>query len=273
MRPRLPSVMGIINSTPDSFHAASRHASVDAALWIADRMIADGASFLDVGGASTRPGASEVPIEEERARTLPVIDALHKRFPEVTLSIDTWRAAVAEEAVQAGAGLVNDISAGTFDPRMLDTVARLNVPYLLMHMQGAPATMQHAPHYEDVLAEVVHFLSERALAARNAGIADVLVDPGFGFGKTTAHNFTLLKGLSAIRGLGYPIVSGLSRKRMINEVLGTTPAEALNGTTVLNTMALLGGTDILRVHDVKEAVQAVKLTGFGHAATDFPDNG
>lgn len=254
-----PVVMGILNLTPDSFHAESRQASLDDALRTAEQMLSEGAAIIDVGGASSRPGALEVPLEEERKRVIPVIKALHRHFPEAVLSIDTWRAAIAGEAVGAGASMVNDISAGLMDRDMLATVARLRVPYVLMHMQGDPRTMQHAPTYTDVLAEVVKFLSERLLAAREAGIADVLVDPGFGFGKDRDHNFTLLKGLPAIKQLGIPVLAGLSRKRMINEVLGTRPAEALNGTTVLNTVALLNGADILRVHDVRPAVEAIKL--------------
>lgn len=259
VRPNFPLVMGIINTTPDSFHAASRHAHVDAALLSAEHMVAEGATILDVGGASSRPGAHEVSGREEISRAVPVVRAIRDRFPEVIISIDTWRADVAAEAVAAGANMVNDITAGRGDPAMLATVAGAGVPYILMHMQGGPMTMQVAPHYGDVLAEVLHFLSERALAAHQAGVADVLVDPGFGFGKTTEHNFALLNGLSALCNLGFPVVAGLSRKRMINEVLGTTPAEALNGTTVLNTRALLAGASVLRVHDVREAVEAVKL--------------
>jgi dihydropteroate synthase len=258
-RARTPMVMGILNITPDSFVRSSRLETLDQALWTADRMLAEGAGMLDVGGASSRPGSSELPLEEERKRVIPVITGLRERFPGALISIDTWRAALAAEAVEAGASLVNDIGAGLMDSAMLPTVARLRVPYIVMHMQGTPRTMQRAPTYRDVVAEVVKFLSERVLAARRAGIADVLVDPGFGFGKDSAHNFALLRGSGAIRQLGAPIVAGLSRKRMINEVLGTDPESALNGTTVLNTLALLNGAAILRVHDVREAVEAVKL--------------
>ncbi|HEY0978343.1 MAG TPA: dihydropteroate synthase [Flavobacteriales bacterium] len=257
--PTFPAVMGILNTTPDSFHSDSRTASVDDALRTAERMLAEGALFLDIGGASTRPGAHEVPIPEELRRVLPTIEAVHRRFPQVLISVDTYRAAVAEAAVQAGACLVNDIGAGLLDPAMLDTVARLRVPYITMHMQGTPPTMQHDPRYTDVAAEVTCSLSERVQAAHAAGIADVIVDPGLGFGKTTAHNLTLLRELGRMKALGYPMLIGLSRKRMINEVLGTTPDQALNGTSVLNTIALLNGADILRVHDVKEAMQAVAL--------------
>lgn len=256
---KTPLVMGILNITPDSFHSASRQASVEAAVQTAERMIAAGAGIIDVGGASTRPGSTEVPPAEELQRTIPVVEALHRHFPGTCISIDTWRASVAKEAVGAGASVVNDISAGLMDEGMLATVASLRVPYILMHIQGTPRTMQDAPHYNDVVAEVVKFLAERAAAARQAGIADIAIDPGFGFGKTTDHNFTLLKHLRALKQLGMPVLAGLSRKRMINSVLGTTPADALNGTTVLNTLAVLNGADILRVHDVEPAMQAVKL--------------
>ncbi|MBP6391708.1 MAG: dihydropteroate synthase [Flavobacteriales bacterium] len=256
--PRFPLVMGILNATPDSFHKESR-VDVDAALHLAERMLVQGAAILDVGGASSRPGAAEVPEEEELERAIPVIEALHTRFPDAWISIDTWRSGVAKAAVEAGASLVNDISAGMLDPVMLDTVARLAVPYVLMHMQGTPTTMQKDPHYADVVAEVCYFLSERMRAARQAGIADVILDPGFGFGKTTAHNFALLNHLDRFHALGPPLLVGFSRKRMINETLGIGPADALNGTTVLNTIALQKGAAILRVHDVMDAVQACRL--------------
>ena len=256
---RSPVVMGVLNLTPDSFHAASRVRTLDEALRRAEGMLADGASILDVGGASSRPGSLAVPMELERERVVPVIHGLHQRFPQALISIDTWRAGIAAEAVDAGASMVNDISAGRMDDHMLTTVAGLHVPYILMHMQGTPKTMQAAPVYIEVVADVVKYLSERAQAARQAGIADLIVDPGFGFGKSTAHNFALLKGLQAIKQLGYPVLAGLSRKRMINHVLDTMPEDALNGTTVLNTLALLNGASLLRVHDVKPAMETIKL--------------
>ena len=256
---RFPLVMGILNATPDSFHAGSR-VTVDEGLRTAEKMLEEGAAILDIGGMSTRPGADEVPEEEELQRVLPLIDAVHRRFPQAMLSVDTWRARVAREAVGAGACMVNDIGAGLLDGAMLPTVAALGVPYVAMHMQGRPRTMQQAPHYGDVVAEVTHFLSERLAAAHREGIADVVLDPGFGFGKTTAHNYALLKEMTRLKALGAPVLVGVSRKRMINEVLGTTPAEALNGTTVLNTLALLNGAAILRVHDVREAVEVVRLS-------------
>jgi dihydropteroate synthase len=257
---RLPLVMGILNATPDSFHAESR-VDVDGALWLAERMLGEGATILDIGGASSRPGSAEVAEADEMRRVLPVIEAVHQRFPEAWLSIDTFRASVALAAVGAGAGMVNDIGAGLLDDAMLPAMSMLNVPYIAMHMQGTPATMQQAPHYIDVAAEVTRFLSERLNACRAAGITDVIIDPGFGFGKTTAQNYTLLRELPRFTSLGAPVLVGLSRKRMINEVLGINAADALNGTSVLNTTALLNGASILRVHDVKEAMECVRLVG------------
>lgn len=255
---RFPLVMGILNATPDSFHAASR-VDVDGALHQAEAMLREGAAILDIGGMSTRPGSVEVEADEELRRVVPVVEAIHRRFPEAWISVDTYRAAVARAAVEAGAGLVNDVGAGLLDPAMLSTVAALHVPYIAMHMQGTPRTMQQAPQYTDVAAEVTRFLAERLAACHAAGIPDVWLDPGFGFGKTTAHNYTLLQELARITALGVPVLVGVSRKRMINEVLGITAAEALNGTTVLNTLALERGAGILRVHDVKEAVEVVRL--------------
>ncbi len=259
LRLRPPLVMGILNLTPDSFVATSRQQDAAGLLQAAGNMLEQGAHILDVGGASSRPGARMVSVDEELRRIVPAVELLHRHFPKALLSIDTWRASVAREAVAAGASLVNDISAGQLDEGMLETVAGLHVPYILMHMQGTPANMQHAPHYNDVVAEVANYLSTRAALARQAGIADLVIDPGFGFGKDLGHNFSLLRGLPALVQLGLPVLAGLSRKRMVNQVLGTVPAEALNGTTVLNTLALLEGAAILRVHDVGEAMQAVKL--------------
>ncbi|MEO8591673.1 MAG: dihydropteroate synthase [Flavobacteriales bacterium] len=256
--PHFPLVMGILNATPDSFHAGSR-VDVHTVLGTAERMLNTGAAILDIGGASSRPGAAEVPLNDELRRVLPLIEAVHLRFPEALISIDTWRSVVAHEAVDAGAGLVNDIGAGLLDAKMMSTVAGLGVPYVAMHMQGTPGTMQQDPTYTDVVSEVTRFLSERIHAARTAGIADVLIDPGFGFGKTTVQNYALLRSLPRLAALGVPMLVGLSRKRMINEVLGTKPEEALNGTTALNTVALLHGASILRVHDVREAKEVVDL--------------
>lgn len=254
----VPCVMGVLNATPDSFHLESR-VDVSSALRVAERMLKEGASILDIGGASSRPGSPMITLDDELQRVLPVIAAVHQRFPDALISVDTWRAKVAREAVAAGAGMVNDIGAGLLDPEMLPTVATLHVPYVAMHMQGTPATMQHAPSYTDVAGEVTHFLSMRLHASREAGIPDVVLDPGFGFGKTTEHNYRLLHELTRLTALGAPVLVGLSRKRMVNQVLGTKASEALNGTTVLNTLALIQGAAILRVHDVREALEAAKL--------------
>lgn len=255
---KFPLVMGILNVTPDSFHRPSR-VGTEAALRTAEQMLNDGATILDVGGASSRPGANTVSADEELGRVLPVIAAIHDRFPDAPISIDTFHAEVAKEAVAHGASMVNDIGAGLLDENMFGTVASLGVPYVAMHMQGTPQNMQLEPQYTDVVKEIVLFLSQRINAAHEAGIADVIVDPGFGFGKNTAHNFALLKGLEQIAALGQLVLVGVSRKRMINEILGTSSAEALNGTSVLNTIAIMKGAAILRVHDVKEAVQVIKL--------------
>lgn len=259
VRPRFPLVMGVLNATPDSFFAGSRAEAVDAALMRTERMLKEGAAIIDIGGASSRPGAPDVPEDEEIRRVVPVVEAVSAKFPEAWISIDSCRARVVKAAVESGAYLVNDIGAGRLDEAMLSTVASLHVPYMAMHMQGTPRTMQHDPRYTDVVAEVTLFLSERIRVAHTAGIADVVIDPGFGFGKTAAHNFALLAGFDHLKALGHPILVGLSRKRMINETLGTSPEQALNGTTVLNTIALMKGASILRVHDVKEAVEAIRL--------------
>lgn len=254
-----PVVMGILNLTPDSFYTNSRTATIDAALRTADKMLQDGALILDLGAASTRPGATQPSGQEETDRLLPVVTAIARTFPEAWLSIDTFRASVAAAAVAAGAHLINDISAGGLDADMLPTVARLKVPYIAMHMQGNPLTMQQNPTYEDVVQEVFNFLKEKVLQCHNLGIDDVLLDPGFGFGKSRTHNFSLMDHFSDLRALGCPVVCGVSRKGMIWKALGVTPETALNGTTALHMAALQQGASILRVHDVKEAVEVVRL--------------
>ncbi len=256
-----PVVMGIINITPDSFYSGSRSGEQNDLLSRAAQMLSDGAAILDLGGQSTRPGSVQVGEEEELRRVLPAVEAIASRFPEAIISIDTFYASVASAAVQAGASIVNDVSAGTIDPQLLPTVASLNVPYVLMHMKGHPQTMQQNPVYENVITEVFDFLSFRIRELELMGIKDIIVDPGFGFGKTIAHNFELLKSLSFFRHLNRPLMTGLSRKATVYKTLNITPEEALNGTTVLHTIALLNGASILRVHDVKEAVEAVKLVG------------
>ncbi len=254
-----PVVMGIINATPDSFYEGHLKLNIDGITALAGKMIQDGASILDIGGLSTRPGSSPVSVNEETGRILPVIEAVHSMYPEIILSVDTYNSQVARAAVIAGASVINDISGGNLDKDMLSTVAALQVPYICMHMQGTPATMQVAPVYSNVVKEVLDFFISKIDACNQAGIKDVIIDPGFGFGKTIEHNFQLLKELSVLSITNKPILAGLSRKGTIYKTLGITAADALNGTTVLNTMALLNGASILRVHDVKEACEVVKL--------------
>lgn len=254
-----PLVMGIINATPDSFYEGHLAGGTGPMVALAGNMIADGADILDIGGLSTRPGSKPVSIEEETARVVPVIRGILEKYPQALLSVDTYNSTVASAAVEAGAVIVNDISAGELDAAMLDTVARLQTPYVCMHMKGTPETMQQAPSYADVVNEVLDFFISKAVACKKAGIKDIIIDPGFGFGKTISHNFQLLKRLEAFSIVGYPVLAGLSRKSSIYKTLGVTAADALNGTTVLNTIALMNGAHILRVHDVKEAREAVRL--------------
>ena len=254
-----PLVMGIINVTPDSFHEGYLHEGIEAISSRAEKMITEGADIIDIGGQSTRPGSTTIPAEDELQRVLPVIRDIHRKYPDIILSIDTYYSKVAAAAVEAGASIVNDISAGNADPAMLATVATLQVPYVCMHMKGVPETMQQAPDYDDVVMEVLEFFIAKLEQCKITGIKDILIDPGFGFGKTIEHNFTLLKNLPAFSMLGKPIMAGLSRKATVYKTLGTTPAEALNGTTVLNTLALMNGASILRVHDVREARETVTL--------------
>ncbi|HVI43332.1 MAG TPA: dihydropteroate synthase [Chitinophaga sp.] len=256
-----PVVMGIINVTDDSFYEGSRTHSLHQVIEKAGQHLQEGAAILDIGAQSTRPGAALIGEEEEVRRLLPAIHAILNRYPKVILSIDTWYAGVAEKAVLAGASIINDISAGDLDPDMIPLMGRLQVPYIAMHMQGKPATMQHKPHYEDVVREVLDYLAKKLEQCRTAGVKDFIADPGFGFGKTLEHNYALLKELHLFHEiLGVPVLTGISRKSMIHKLLNITPAEALNGTTVLNTVALQQGTHILRVHDVKAAVEAVRIT-------------
>jgi dihydropteroate synthase len=260
----LPIVMGILNTTPDSFFDGGRYGGVDAALAQAERMLREGAGIIDVGGASSRPGADAVLETDELSRVIPVVEAIHRRFPEALLSVDTWRASVAASAVEAGARMVNDISAGAFDPALYPTLADINrkssIYYVLMHMQGTPATMQLNPQYENVVTDVLEFFLLKLHELRQMGIHDVVLDPGFGFGKTVEHNYTLLRRLPDFQAVtGKPVLAGISRKSMICKVLDVKPEQALNGTTALHMVALQNGARILRVHDVKEAVETVKL--------------
>ena len=255
----VPRVMGIINATPDSFYSESRHTIEKELLQTAEKMLKDGASFIDIGGQSTRPGSERIPVDVELKRVIPAIESIIKNFPQALISIDTYYAKVAEYAVNAGAAIVNDVSAGSIDENLVPTVVKLKVPYILMHMQGDLQTMQKSPSYKNAVLEVFDALNFKLNALHKQGIKDVIIDPGFGFGKTTQHNFQLLAQLDFFQQLNKPLLIGLSRKGMIYKTLGTTADEALNGTTALNTLALMNGANILRVHDVKEAVEAVTL--------------
>ena len=255
---RTPVVMGILNVTPDSFSDGGRYSSIDDAIRQADLMVSEGAAILDVGGYSSRPGAAEVSQQEELDRVVPVIEKM-KDITDTAISIDTFRSEVAKAAIDAGAHIVNDISAGDDDDKMLATVAELGVPYIAMHKKGLPKTMQDNPEYGDVVAEVYAYLEQKVKQCTAAGIADVVIDLGYGFGKTLEHNYELLSRLSEFREIGVPILTGVSRKSMIFRALDIKATEALNGTTFLHAFALQGGSHILRVHDVKEAVECVRL--------------
>ncbi|CAM4141937.1 dihydropteroate synthase [Pedobacter westerhofensis] len=254
-----PVVMGILNLTPDSFYSNSRISSVDLALERAENCLEEGAVFIDIGAYSSRPGADDVSTDEELRRIVPVVEAISKRFPEARLSIDTFRAKVAGESIEAGAHIINDISGGELDEQMFETVARLQVPYILMHMKGNPQTMQEDPAYNNVSLDVVDYFEQKLYTLKNLGVRDIILDPGFGFAKTTDHNYELLNHMQNLDIFGLPVLVGFSRKSMIYKFLGNTPQEALNGTTVLNTIALEKGAKILRVHDVKAAAECIAL--------------
>lgn len=254
-----PVVMGIINSTPDSFYAGSRISEINAVLQRTEQMLIDGAVIIDIGGQSTRPGSKRISMNEELQRVIPFVEAIHQKFPEAVISIDSFYASVVKEAIAAGASIVNDVSAGSVDEQLISAVAALNIPYILMHTPGNPQFMQENPVYNNVVLDVFDFLNKKINELHKAGINDIIVDPGFGFGKTIAHNFELLTNLDFFQQLSKPILIGLSRKRTVYKTLGVTAEEALNGTTVLNTIGLLKSASILRVHDVKEAKQAIQL--------------
>ena len=256
----IPKVMGILNITPDSFYKGSRYSSDNEIIRAAAGMLEDGADIIDVGGYSSRPGADDVSKEEERNRVTGAIKLISRELPEAVISVDTFRADIAWEAVTScGAHMVNDISGGDADRQMFSVITRMNVPYVMMHMKGDPRTMQDNPVYDDIIADILKWFGERIFKLQSAGVNDIIIDPGFGFGKTLNHNFEVLRRLSDFSIAGLPLLIGLSRKSMIWKSLGTTPDEALNGTSVLNAVALLKGADILRVHDVREAVQTVRL--------------
>lgn len=255
----IPKVMGILNVTPDSFFDGGKYKNEQAILSQTAKMLADGATFIDVGAYSSKPGAKQVSEVEELARIIPVIKLLVRNFPSIIISVDTFRSEVAKQSVQAGAALINDISGGVLDAKMFETVAKLQVPYIMMHMQGTPQNMQLNPVYTDIVKEVTLFFATQLAKLRALKVNDVIIDVGFGFGKTTAHNYELLQKLSLFESLEVPILTGISRKSMLYKLLDILPADALNATTVANTIALLNGTNILRVHDVKQAVEAVKI--------------
>ncbi|MEN8828383.1 MAG: dihydropteroate synthase [Flavobacteriales bacterium] len=254
-----PIVMGILNVTPDSFYDGGNLSNEDKIIAKADQMLKEGATILDIGGYSSKPGAEEVSEEEEIERVVPAIKQIISQFPDSIISIDTFRSAVAIEAVNAGASIINDISAGDLDPHMFATVRELQVPYCIMHMQGNPKTMQENPTYENVVTDVFFSLSKKVELLKKMGVNDILIDPGFGFGKTIEHNYEILNNLNHFSLMNLPVLVGVSRKSMIYKILQNRPTEALNGTTALNSFALTKGANILRVHDVKEAQETIYL--------------
>lgn len=256
---KTPIVMGIVNVTPDSFYDGGKNNSVENAVNQAEKHLNEGATILDVGGYSSRPGADNVSEQEELERVIPVIKAIIQEYPESIISIDTFRSKVASKAIESGASIINDISAGDMDNNMFNTVADLNVPYIMMHMQGTPETMQNNPTYKNIIQEITNYFSEKINALRKKGVNDIIIDPGFGFGKTLEHNYKTLDNLNHFQLLGVPVLAGLSRKSMIYKLLNTNAKGALNGTIAANTIALHNGANILRVHDVKEAVECVKI--------------
>lgn len=254
-----PKVMGVLNITPDSFYDGGKYKSEKDILFQTEKMLNEGATFIDVGAYSSRPGAKHISEEEELQRIIPVIDLLIKSFPEIIISVDTFRSKVATETINTGAAIVNDISGGNMDENMFQTVADLQVPYILMHMLGTPQNMQKNPVYKDVTQEIITFFAKKIVELHQLKLNDIIIDVGFGFGKTIEHNFEILKNLSLFKNLEVPILAGVSRKSMLYKTLDISAKEALNATTSANTIALLNGTNILRVHDVKEAVEAVKI--------------
>ena len=254
-----PKVMGIVNVTPDSFFDGGKLTNSDEIVVQVEKMLQDGATFIDLGGYSSKPGAEFVSETEELNRVVPIVKLLVEKFPDILLSIDTFRSEVAKQTVENGAAIINDISAGLLDENMLETVAKLQVPYIMMHMKGTPKTMQSLANYDDLLKEMNFYFSERIAKARNFGLNDIIIDPGFGFAKTIEHNYELLQNLELLQFHDLPILAGISRKSMIYKTLETSPEDALNGTTFLHAFCLQKGSNILRVHDVKEAVECVKL--------------
>ena len=254
-----PKVMGILNVTPNSFYDGGKHKEINSIIHQVDKMLSEGADFIDIGAYSSKPSAEFVSEEEEIKRLVPIVKSLVETFPNIVLSVDTFRAQVAKASVENGVAMVNDIAAGLLDDKMLETVAELKVPYIMMHMRGNPQTMQSLTDYNDIVKELIFYFSERIQKARSFGILDIIIDPGFGFAKTLEQNYEVLHKMELFSMLELPLLAGISRKSMIYKVLEKTPQEALNGTSVLNTIALQKGAKILRVHDVKEAVECIKL--------------
>jgi dihydropteroate synthase len=254
-----PLVMGILNLTPDSFYDGGKHKTKNDILKHVSEMICEGTDFVDIGAVSSKPGAKNVTLDEEKKRLLPVLKEIKKEFPYAILSVDTFRSEIARMAVDIGAHIINDISAGSFDKKMFHAISELQVPYVIMHIQGTPSTMQKDPVYKNVVQEVISYFSEKVEILEKLGVNDIIIDPGFGFGKTVEHNYELLKNLEYFSFFELPLMAGISRKSMINKLLRTKPENALNGTTALNTIALMKGVNILRVHDVKEAVETVTI--------------
>ena len=254
-----PRVMGILNITPDSFFDGGKYKNETEILQQVDKMLLEGATFIDVGAYSSRPGATHITEKEELLRIVPIIKLLVDKFPNIIISVDTFRSKVAEKSIEAGAAIINDISGGKMDMNMFSTVAKLQVPYIIMHMLGTPQNMQLDPRYTNVTKEVISFFAAQIFKLHQLKVNDILIDVGFGFGKTTAHNYELLKHLALFKNLDAPILAGISRKSMLYKPLKITPKTALNATTSANTIALLNGANILRVHDVKEAMEAIKI--------------
>lgn len=254
-----PKVMGILNVTPNSFYDGGKHKEINSIIHQVDKMLSEGADFIDIGAYSSKPSAEFVSEEEEINRLVPIVKSLVETFPNIVLSVDTFRANVAKAAVENRVAMVNDISAGFLDDKMLETIAELKVPYIMMHMRGNPQTMQSLTDYNDIVKEMIFYFSERIQKARSFGISDIVIDPGFGFAKTLEQNYEVLHKMELFEMLELPLLAGVSRKSMIYKVLENSPQEALNGTSVLNTIALQKGAKILRVHDVKEAVECIKL--------------
>ena len=254
-----PKVMGILNITPDSFYDGGKYKNEKDILLQTEKMLSDGATFIDVGAYSSRPGAAHISEDKELKRSIPVMELLIKNFPDIIISVDTFRSKIAKKTIELGAAIINDISGGKMDEKMFATIGKLQVPYIVMHMLGTPQTMQQNPVYKNVITEITSFFAEQLFKLRALHVNDIIIDVGFGFGKTTDHNFEILQNLKLFKNLDVPILTGVSRKSMLYKALDITAKKALNATTVANTIALLNGTNILRVHDVKEAIEAIKI--------------